>query len=110
MHDLELHGGELRATICDGASASILHPDKCMLHSMNPLTNLIMFLAQSSNPCISLAGIESSVKLVCVPLDLIQGGWRLSKIGLIHQGSQCDKSICRIKVVSKRVCNVLPWV
>ena len=86
MHDLELHGGEPRVTICDGASASILHPDKGMLHSKNPSTNLIMLLAQSSNPCISLAGIDSLVwaiivlsaifevvftKLVCAPLDLI---------------------------------------
>ena len=92
MHDLELHGGEHRATICDGASASILHPDKGMLHSKNPTTNLIMLLAQSSNPCISLAGIDSLVwaiielsaifevvftKLVCASLDLIlcDTGW-----------------------------------
>ena len=87
MYDLDLHGGELRATICDGGSASILHPGKCMLHSMNPSTNLIMLLVQSSNPCISLARIDLLVctvivssailevvfsKLVCAPLDSIQ--------------------------------------
>ena len=66
MHDLELHGGELRATICDGASASILHPDKGMLHSMNPSTNLIVLPAQSSNPCTSLAVIDSLVCAIIV--------------------------------------------
>ena len=66
MHDLELHGGELGATNCDGASASILHQDKGMLHSMNPLTNLVMLLVQSSNPCISLAGIDSLVCTIIV--------------------------------------------
>ena len=66
MHDLELYGGELGATNCDGASASILHQDTGMLHAMNPLKNLLMFLAQSSNPCISLAGIDSLVCTVIV--------------------------------------------
>merc|ERR1711867_235325 len=73
-------------TICDTASTPILHPDKGMLHSLNPSTILIMLLAQSSNPCISLTGINSLVwakivllaifeavftKLVCTSLVLI---------------------------------------
>ena len=66
MHDLDLHGGELRVRICDGTSVSILHPDKCMLHSLNPSINLIMLLVQSSNPCISLAGIDSLVCTIIV--------------------------------------------
>ena len=66
MHDLELHGGELGARNCDGASVSILHQDEGMLHSMNPLTILIMFLVQISNPCISLAGIDSVVCTIIV--------------------------------------------